>query len=175
MKKIEPIILDNVKYNTSACAWTRTFYLDNIPASKVLAYEPKPEDFRVWDRSIGDDHTHIVKFSGVWTPSSVQGANNCWHAVREWGGKKSVDIACYPLCASNFVEIWQRSSCVRQVEVSYEASHSAGYCLQDVAAKAKGLRKQGLTLKDLPYDDETPQPSSSPKKHYLADFAAQFA
>ena len=174
MSKIEPIILDNVEYYTSSCCWLYTINLADIPASKIEEYKRRPDDWKPWlePKLVGPYHTHIVKFAAdYFDRDSVSGAGS-WHDVRVYEGKKTVDIGCLPLSSRSFVEIWQRSNSIRQVIVSYKANHSAGYCIGDVEAKARRLRKEGVPLKDLPYHSSPAKPDS--QKHYLSDFAQSF-
>ena len=168
MNKIEPIILDNVEYYTGTQLCRQTINLADVPASKIEAYKPRPDDWRTWDTSLGPYHTHIVKFSDLFERNSVNGPR-MWHDVKVRQGEKTVDIGCFPLSPKSFVEIWQRSNSIQQVIASYKANHSAGYCISDVEAKARRLRKQGVPLKHLPYRSSDAKPE--PKKHYLADFA----
>ena len=170
MSKIEPIILDSVEYNTSTCAWRKTINMDEVPFSKIEDYKPRPEDYRPWE-ICPPEWSHIVKFSGLFERNSVAGRNS-WHDVRVYEGEKTFDIGCYPLSLLNFIEIWQRSNSVLQVRASYEANHSAGYCINDLEAKARGLRKCNVPLKKLPYHPSVAEPDT--KRNYLAEFAASF-
>lgn len=175
MSKIEPIILDSVKYNTSTCVWQQRINMDEVPSSKVEDYKPRPEDWRSWDKS--PHETHIVKFSGLFERNSVVGPNS-WHSVRVYEGEKTFKVLCHPLSLLNFIEIWQRSNSVLQVRASYKANHSAGYCISGLEAKARGLRKVGVPLKKLPYRPSAVEPDTNQNyllnNYYLAEFAASF-
>ena len=170
MSKIEPIILENVTYDPAGGVWPHTINLADIPSSKIEAYKLRPNDHRPWDRSLGSHHTHIVKFADIFEGGGVY-ARHSWHDVKVYEGEKTTRIYCNPLSERSFVEIWQRSNSVEQVIASYKANHSGGYCIKDVQAKARRIRKQGCPLKDLPYRHGD---AKVIKKHYLADFAQSF-
>jgi len=171
MSKIEPIILENVSYYMAGGVWRHTINLADIPSSKIEEYKPRPEDHRPWDKSVGPHDTHIVKFGDIFGGGGVHGGR-CWHDVKVHKGEKTTRIYCYPLSPQSFVEIWQRSNSIEQVIASYKANHSAGYCINNVQAKARRMRKDGVPLKDLPYRHNTDV--NIIKKHYLADFAQSF-
>jgi hypothetical protein len=169
MSKIEPIILENVDYYTAGGIWPHIIKLADIPSSKIEEYKLRPEDYRPWDKSVGPDDTHIVKFGDHFAGGGVY-ASHSWHDVTvDYKGEKTIRISCFPLSPRSFVEIWQRSNSIQQVIASYKANHSGGYCINDVRVKARSLRKQGVPLKRLPYWHVDAKPE--PKKHYLADFA----